>query len=100
MIDSDAALARRQAAIRGATIPHSHGEAVSRPSKSNPNSDATNLNSSPSRLRSPPPPLSMEGTAADRDARRVDTGHTRAVCSGTIGPLFFFSCRPRLESQH
>lgn len=34
--------------------------------------------------------LSMEGTAADRDARRVDTGHTRTVCSGTIADPFFF----------
>lgn len=31
----------------------------------------------------------MEGTAADRGARRVDTGHTRTVCSGTIADPFF-----------
>lgn len=63
----------------------------------NSNSAATNLDSLPSRLGSPPPPpppppllLSEEDTAADRDARRVDTGHTRTVCSGTIADPFFF----------
>lgn len=33
--------------------------------------------------------FSVEGTAADRVARRVDTGHTRTVCSGTIADPFF-----------
>lgn len=36
------------------------------------------------------PHHSVEGTAADRDARRVDTRHTRTVCSGTIADPFFF----------